>query len=137
MLRMRVSAWKGELEAVRECKLALEDENVPIARNGARYAAVVLGEQEPVAALEPLDAVLARPHSPRFGSLMRQLAAEQLCLTGHPEKALAYFLRAAETALIDLEWTDRCPALVALRALPGFAEGRRQVRTRVQAIWNG
>jgi eukaryotic-like serine/threonine-protein kinase len=64
---------------------------------------------------------------------MRQLATEQLCLTGHPEKALEYFLRAAETALLDLEWTDRCPAL----ALPGFAEGRRQVRARVAAIWNG
>ncbi len=137
MLRLRVSAWTGDLEAVRECKHALEDENAPIARNGARYAAVVLGEQEPLASLEPLDAVLARPVSPRFGSLMRQLATEQLCLTGHPEKALAYFLRAAETALIDLEWTDRCPALTSLRALPGFAEGRRQVRARVQTIWNG
>jgi serine/threonine-protein kinase len=137
MLRMRVASWTGDLDAIRECKHALEDENAPIARNGARYAAVVLGEQEPLASLEPLDAVLSRPVSPRFGSLMRQLATEQLCLTGHPEKALAYFLRAAETALIDLEWTDRCPALASLRALPGFAEGRRQVRARVQAIWNG
>ncbi len=137
MLRMRVSAWHGDREAVRECKRALEDEHVPIGINGARYAAVVLGELEPRVSLEQLDAVLARPLSPRFGSLMRQLAAEQLCLTGHPEQALVYFLRAAETALIDLEWTDRCPALVAMRALPGFAEGRRQVRARVQAIWNG
>jgi serine/threonine-protein kinase len=137
MLRMRVSAWHGDLDAVRECKRALEDESVPIGINGARYAAVVLGEMEPRASLDQLDAVLARPLSPRFGSLMRQLAAEQLCLTGHPEKALEYFLRAAETALIDLEWTDRCPALAPMRALPGFAEGRRLVRVRVQAIWNG
>ena len=137
MLRMRVSAWHGDLDTVRECKRALEDESVPIGINGARYAAVVLGELEPRASLDQLDAVLARPLSPRFASLMRQLAAEQLCLTGHPEQALAYFLRAAETALIDLEWTDRCPALTSMRALPGFAEGRRLVRTRVQAIWNG
>ena len=61
--------------------------------------------------------------------------AEQLCLTGHAELALGYFQRAADTALIDLEWIDRCPALVPLRALPGFAEGRRKVRTRVEAIW--
>ena len=137
MLRLRVSAWTGDLDAVRQCKHALEDENVPIARNGARYAAVVLGEMEPFASLEQLEAVFTRPVSPRFSSLMRQIAAEQLCLTGHPEQALEYFLRAAETALIDLEWTDRCPALTSMRALPGFVEGRRLVRTRVQAIWNG
>ncbi|WP_309894057.1 protein kinase domain-containing protein [Archangium sp.] len=137
MLRLRVSAWNGDLDAVRECGRALQDENVPIGGNGARYAAVVLGELEPRASIEQLDAVLARSLSPRFGSLMRQLAAEQLCLTGHPEKALEYFLRAAETALIDLEWTDRCPALASMRSLPGFTEGRRLVRARVQAIWNG
>jgi serine/threonine-protein kinase len=137
LLRMRVSAWTGDLEGVRECKRALDDEHVPAALNGARYAAAVLGEVDPLTTLAPLDALLARPISPRFASLMCQLATEQLCLTGHLEKALVYFLRAAETALIDLEWTDRCPALAPLRSLPGFAEGRRQVRARVQAIWNG
>ncbi|HEX8825689.1 MAG TPA: protein kinase [Archangium sp.] len=137
MLRLRVSAWRGELEGVRECKLALEDENAPVARNGFRYASAVLGELDVLASLAPMDEMLTRPLSPRFASLLRQLATEQLCLTGQPEKALGYFLRAAETALIDLEWTDRCPALASLRALPGFAEGRRQVRARVQAIWNG
>ncbi|HZH78991.1 MAG TPA: serine/threonine protein kinase, partial [Archangium sp.] len=137
LLRMRVSAWTGDLEGVRECKRALDDEHVPAALNGARYAAAVLGEVDSLTTLAPLDTLLARPISPRFASLMCQLATEQLCLTGHPDKALVYFLRAAETALIDLEWTDRCPALAPLRSLPGFAEGRRQVRARVQAIWNG
>ena len=137
LLRMRISAWTGDLEGVRECKRALEDEQIPAALNGARYAAAVLGEVDSVASLAPLDSLLSRPISPRFASLMCQLATEQLCLTGHLEKALEYFLRAAQTALIDLEWTDRCPALVPLRSLPGFAEGRRQVRARVQAIWNG
>ncbi len=137
MVRLRVSAWTGDLDGVRQCKRALEDETVAGAQNGVRYAAVVLGELDPAVSLAPLDAMLARPLSPRFASLMRQLATEQLCLHGRPEKALEYFLRAAETALIDLEWTDRCPALAPMRALPGFAEGRRQVRARVAAIWNG
>jgi hypothetical protein len=38
--------------------------------------------------------------------------------------------------LIDIEWTDRCPSLKAMRALPGFAEARRKVRRRVQAMWS-
>ncbi|WP_375767485.1 protein kinase [Archangium gephyra] len=137
MLRLRVSAWTGDLEDVRQVKRALEDETLGPARTGVRYAAAVLGEMEPLDSLAPLAELLSRPLSPRFASFLRQLATEQLCLTGHPEKALEHFLRAAETALIDLEWTDRCPALAPLRALPGFAEGRRLVRARVEAIWNG
>jgi serine/threonine-protein kinase len=39
--------------------------------------------------------------------------------------------------LIDLEWIEHCPALEPLRALPGFMEGRRKVRARVEAIWAG
>jgi len=35
-----------------------------------------------------------------------------------------------------LEWIDRCPAITSLRALPGFAEGRKKVRARVEAIWS-
>jgi serine/threonine-protein kinase len=137
MLRLRVSAWTKDYESVRECKRALEDETSLMAANAARYCATVLGELDPLISVGQLDAMLERKLSPRFASLMRQLATEQLCLTGHPERALEYFLRAADTALIDLEWTDRCPALEPLRALPGFAEGRRKVRTRVEAIWNG
>ncbi|MFL5352617.1 protein kinase domain-containing protein [Archangium sp.] len=137
MLRLRVSAWMKDYEGIRECKRALEDETSAMAANGARYAATVLGEVDPFISIGQLDAMLERRLSPRFASLMRQLATEQLCLTGHPERALEYFLRAADTALIDLEWTDRCPALESMRALPGFAKGRRKVRTRVEAIWNG
>ncbi|WP_395818088.1 protein kinase [Archangium minus] len=137
MLRLRVAAWAGDLEGVRRCKLALEDESPGAALTGLRYAAAVLGEVDPIASLAPLDAMLERRLSPRFASLMRQLATEQLCLTGHPRKALDYFLGAAHSALIDLEWTDHCPALEPLRALPGFAEGRREVRTRVEVIWDG
>jgi serine/threonine-protein kinase len=137
MLRLRVCAWTGDLEGVRQVRRSLEDESLGPSRFGVRYAAAVLGEVDSLASLAPLDEFLARSPSPRFASFQRQLAAEQLCLTGHPEKALEYFLRAAETALIDLEWADRCPALAPLRALPGFTEGRRLVRTRVEAIWNG
>jgi eukaryotic-like serine/threonine-protein kinase len=67
--------------------------------------------------------------------MMCQFSTELLCLSGEPARALRYFQRAADTALIDMEWTEHCPALKSLRALPGFAEGRARVRARVEAIW--
>jgi serine/threonine-protein kinase len=120
----------------RQCRRALEEEPGPAAAVGLRYTAVVLGEQDPLAAVSSFDALLARQLNPRYASLICQLMTEQLCLVGCPEKALEYFLRAADMALLDREWIDRCPALAPLRDLPGFAEGRRKVRTRVEAIWN-
>jgi hypothetical protein len=68
-------------------------------------------------------------------AMICQITAESCCLAGQPELALRYFMRAAESVLIDLEWCDHCPVLTELRKLPGFAEGRRLVRARVEAIW--
>jgi serine/threonine-protein kinase len=135
MLRMRVAAWRGDRETLLQSKKAFEEEHGAASLNGLRYSTVVLGEQEPLSILPAIDAMLARPLNPRFAALLCQLVSEQLCLTGHADKALGYFLRAADTALIDLEWIDRCPALTSLRVLPGFAEGRKKVRARVEAIW--
>jgi serine/threonine-protein kinase len=134
-LRVRVAAWMGDMEELRRCYAEARDEPGPVVTNLARYAAAVLGEADPRETLASIDALLDGKVSPRFVSLLCQLTTEQLCLTGHAELALGYFQRAADTALIDLEWTDRCRALVPLRALPGFAEGRRKVRARVEAIW--
>ncbi len=135
MLRLRVAAWTGDLDTVRRIRQEMEDETSPSAINGQRYARVVLGEEPVTDSVGVLDTMLGQSVNPRFASLLCQFATEQLCLTGHPEQALDYFLRAADSALIDLEWTDRCPALAPLRALPGFTEARRKVRARVEAIW--
>ncbi len=136
-LRGRVAAWNRDVEELRRCRAAAADESDFISRLVGRYAAAALGEV-PVSELFPMfDKALSQTESPRFISMMCQIATEILCLCGEPEKALEYFQRAADTALIDLEWIDRCPALQSLRALPGFTEGRRKVRARVEAIWMG
>jgi serine/threonine-protein kinase len=74
--------------------------------------------------------------SPRFYTLMCQACTEIYAVTGDAEEALAYYVRAADSVLVDIEWTDRCPSLKAMRALPAFAEARRKVRRRVQAMWS-
>ncbi|WP_240360643.1 serine/threonine-protein kinase [Pyxidicoccus caerfyrddinensis] len=135
-LRMRVAAWNGDHDEVRRCRTLLSDELDPIANHAANYCSVVLGEVEPASMMTQMDALLSRRLSPRFASMLCQLATEQLCLREAPEPALRYLQRAADMSLIDLEWLDRCPALTPLRALPGFIEARRKVRARVEAIWS-
>jgi serine/threonine-protein kinase len=135
ILRMRTGAWTGDLEEVRRCRQELRDDASGINIGAVQYADAVLGEATPGADLSVVDSLLADSTSLRFMSLLCQLATEQLCLTGQAERAMGYFQRAADTALIDMEWIERCPVLAPLRGLPGFAEGRRKVRTRVEALW--
>ncbi|MCY1075008.1 serine/threonine-protein kinase [Archangium lansingense] len=134
-LRVRVAGWTRNTEELRRSKAETAADLDFIAVITGRYAAAALGEVSALELIPMFEESLSRTNSPRFVSLMCQISAEILGLCGHAEQAMGYFRRAVETALIDLEWIDRCPALVPLRTLPGFAEGRRQVRSRVEAIW--
>jgi serine/threonine-protein kinase len=136
-LKVRVAAWMGDKDELRRCLAITADEEEFTAIAARGYASAVLGETDALARLPMFEEWLENASSPRFVSMLCQIGSEELCLTGHPERAMHYFQRAADTALIDLEWIDRCPALQPLRALPGFTEGRRKVRARVEAIWNG
>ncbi|HZI16685.1 MAG TPA: protein kinase [Myxococcus sp.] len=134
--RMRVAAWMGDLDEVRRCRDRLRDEPSPVAVHAIGYCTVVLGEMEVFEAVASLDALLARRLNPRFASMICQLAAEEMCLRGDLEQGLRYLQKAADSALIDMDWLERCPVLTSLRSLPGFAEARRKVRARVEAIWS-
>jgi serine/threonine protein kinase/tetratricopeptide (TPR) repeat protein len=136
LLRLRVSAWSKDFEDVKLCQEELRGEPAQIAINTGYYAAAVLGQEALEPAMARFDGMLAAKLSTRFASMVCQLATEVLCLCGQPERAVAYFLRAADSALIDLEWVDRCQALKELRTLPGFLEGRLKVRARVESIWS-
>jgi len=135
-LRSRVAAWTGDREELLRCGQELADELAPMAQASLGYVNVVLGEMKAEEMRALIDGWLARAASVRMASMVCQLTTEVLCLIGQPEQALPYFTRAVDTALIDLEWMDRCPALQPLRPLPGFTEGRRKVRARVEAIWS-
>jgi TolB-like protein len=135
LMRMRVATWLKDLEDIRRCRIELKSEPHELAQNTDLFAAAVLGEKDPLQALQPFDAIMKGNISPRFVSLLCQIATEVLCATGHPDRAMEYLRRAADTALIDLEWLDRCPGLVELREHPGFTEERLKVRTRVESIW--
>ena len=135
-MRTRVAAWTGDSEDLRRCRAAIVEDPDVTARLTLLYCGAALGELDAGAVVEEVDTLISQTSSPRFVSLLCQLATEMLCLSGQAERALGYFQRAVETALIDLEWIDRCPALRSLRELPGFAQGRLEVRTRIAAIWH-
>jgi serine/threonine-protein kinase len=135
LLRMRVASWMKDFDEVRQCRVELRHEPSLIARNADDYAASVLGDLDPLGTLTSFERLIEGKLSPRFVSMMCQLTTEVLCITGHAERAMQYFRRAADLALIDLEWIDRCQALVPLRTLPGFPEARLIVRSRVETIW--
>ncbi|WNZ59968.1 protein kinase [Myxococcus sp. MxC21-1] len=137
ILRMRVAAWRGDMDDVRQCRDALNEDPSHMASYVATYCSAALGEVSVEAAMATLDGMLTRQQvNSRFASMVCQLAAELMCIRGAPAEALRYLQQAANLALIDLEWMDRCPALTPLRAQPGFAEARRKVRSRVEAIWS-
>ena len=136
-LRVRVAGWMGNQEVLRSHVTESPGPTHAISQLIFVYASALLGETRGDELLARFDAVIARTNSPRMTSMLCQLTTEVLCLLGRAEQALGYFQRAADTVLIDLEWILHCPALEPLRALPGFAAGRRKVQTRCEAIWNG
>ena len=135
-LRLRVAAWTQDLDEVRRVRARAIVNPDTVSRLTALYGAAALGEMETGELIRQLDEVLGQRTSPRYTSMVCQFITEMLCLRGEARAAEAYFQHAASTALIDLEWLEQCPALAPLRLLPGFAEGRTRVRTRVEAIWN-
>ena len=133
---VRVAAWSGDLEEARRVRAEALVSPDTVSQLTGFYLGVMFGELD-VAALEvQVRELLAERDNPRFRSMICQFATELMCLLGSAEHALGYFLRAADTALIDLDWVEQCVVLKPLRALPGFSEGRKRVRTRVEAIWN-
>jgi serine/threonine-protein kinase len=135
--RMRIAGWFGDMDAVRAINDTLPIEEADGFSNYAsNYARALVGDVDKDATDAMARGITTNVPSPRFYTLMCQACTEIYAARGLPEEALVYFLKAADSVLIDIEWTDRCPSLKAMRALPGFAEGRRKVRQRVQAMWS-
>jgi len=133
VLQLRVAAWYDDRETLERILGELEGESDFVSIASVAYAKAALGLEPPSA--EYLREILNGRINPRMASMICQLAAEEYCLVGEPETALEYFNRAADSVLIDLEWTEHCPILAPMRALPGFHDGRRKVKERVESLW--
>ena len=136
-LRMRIAGWVGDMKTARELADSMQgDDSDGFGRYVRAYAGALLGEVDKAGLDALAQSLLTNAVSPRFATLMCQACVELYAARGFPEDALRYFQMAADRVLIDIEWTDRCPSLKAMRALPGFPEARRKVRQRVNAMWS-
>jgi TolB-like protein/tetratricopeptide (TPR) repeat protein len=135
-IRLRVAGWYADLDRVRDVLDSVRDE--PLVGFGAMaigYAKSLIGEFSKEEIDEYIGSLMRNGLSPRLFTLLCQMAVEVYCARGYFAEALTYFQKAADSVLIDLEWVERCPSLKPMRLLPGFAEARRKVRGRVQAMW--
>lgn len=133
LLELRVAAWYGDRETLERVLGELQGEPDFISNASIGYAKAALGLEPP--SEEFIQEILSGRINPRFASMICQFATEEYCLVGQPEIALEYFNRASDSVLIDLEWTERCPILEPMRQLPGFRDGRRKVKERVESLW--
>jgi serine/threonine-protein kinase len=134
--RTRVAAWHGDHEALRRCAADDAHQGSPSWRMVRLYAAALTGEMGRSDLRERLREILSATQNPRFLSLTEQLATEVYAALGELDEARLHLMRAATNVLVDLEWLDRCPLLVPLRAHPSFGEARRRVRARAEAVWS-
>ncbi len=135
-LILRIGAYRRDTARVRDGLELLERTSHPAARSLRRFAAAFLGEEVSQSELSAVSGLVDRPGvSPRFASLVHQLTAEAAGHLGAHEAALAHAKSAADLALVDLEWLERCPLLAGARALPEIDGPRAIVRARCEEIW--
>ncbi len=134
-LKARLAVWFGDRATLEEIAAVVPEETDQLGIFLANYSRAALGGLSREGVDELIQEILRRAPSPRFLSMMCQMCTEIHAARGEPEAALECFIRAADGVLIDIEWTDRCPVLKPMRALPGFAEARRKVTRRVQTMW--
>ncbi len=130
---VRVGAWRGRRDLVEKGLAVLARDPSPAAAALATYGRIALDGAR-ASFLMPDPALFART-SPRFATLALQILAEASMLAGRPDEAISAISRAAESALADLAWIDRCPFFVPLRVRPEFRAARERVRSRVEVIW--
>jgi serine/threonine-protein kinase len=135
-LRMRIAAWYGELDELRNLLPAIEESSQPLTRFAAIYARLLLGQMTTEAGEALFEAKLPTAASPRFIALAMQSGAEIFAAMGDLERAESYLARAVSAGFVDLEWLDRCPMLSAVRGRPAFVDARRQCRQRAEAFWS-
>jgi serine/threonine-protein kinase len=132
--RSRVAVWhQDRVRAKRWCALLADRGNIfPGIITMMRIAA---GETLPPETVEILLGAASEPSRLiRRRAFRGVLAAEYGGATGQLEIAMTGLLHAADSALFDIGWVDRCPVLRPLDHDPRFQAIRARVAARAEAI---
>ncbi len=133
--RVRIAAWRGDLDYVRRARERLGASSDIAATWAGAISGAYLGEVDAEQLEAALHHELGNLGGQRMFSLMRQLCTEALASSGDVEGALAQLAAARDVGLVDVEWLDRCPLLDSVRSSDGFAPIRAEVKARAEAIW--
>jgi hypothetical protein len=114
------------------------DIGIPIIRESLHRMMTAVAGGEALADQAGLFTLLIGPDvaSPRQRAFSHQLATEFYCAAGRLEEAVAALTKAADLALIDVFWMDRCPVLGPIRDDPRFAQARAVVAARGAEAWS-
>lgn len=133
--RIRAAGWRRDREELKRWALDHANDDTPNWRVVRLYARALSSDVPAAELREGIAHVLGASQNPRFVSLTEQLATEIYAGLGQIEEARFHLLRAATSVLVDMEWLDRCPLLAELRAVPDWADARRRVQARAEAVW--
>jgi serine/threonine-protein kinase len=135
-MRMRIAAWRHDHETLKWCR-----DRIPVDRFGGQlkrlchYVDLVLGTLDADAYHPATLAMVQASTNDRFTTFALQLCAEAYALIGRADRAAEYVSLASRSALADLDWLERCPALAQMRELPSYPVLQREVEKRAHAIW--
>ncbi|MEX1367520.1 MAG: protein kinase [Nannocystaceae bacterium] len=135
ILRFRMALYRGDHEDAAQMQALMRAEGSESGLGMDRLAGVGLGTTP----VEEAEAMYEQLHGPmtnsRFTTLMRQIGAELYVTAGAHDLAQREITAAADSALIDVVWMQRCPLLEPLRSDPAFARAERTVQRRAASIW--
>ncbi len=133
--RARIAAYRGDRGMLRRVAERLGEGHDPELRLIRTYTLGCLGEVRGASARAFLDELAATTANRRFHALLLQLEAEIAASQGEREQVLEAVSRAAEGALVDIEWMDRAPLLSLVRGDARFDAARAMVRQRADAAF--
>lgn len=134
-VRLRAALWLGRPDEVAEVVADAATKQSPqglVIYQSGRYAqgAVDVADFDAFT-----DRAAAMIPSVRFRAIFDQTLTEVHCHRGDNRRALRALRRAAEGALVEVEWLRRCPSLEPIRTHAEFRRCAELVWARAAAIW--
>ncbi len=133
--RVRIAAWRGDRELLVQMAKDTRFPGILPWQTMRIYAQAMLGAFTAEEVEQHCSRLLGATQNPRRRSFASQLEVELFSHRGELDMALVHLMACAQTMLLDITWLDHCALLAPLRRLPGFAEAREVVQTRVDSIW--
>jgi serine/threonine-protein kinase len=134
-LVLRRAGWRRDRDELEAMAQRFETGPEGPSRAAAILARAYLADAPPDDGSVLMSRAVGVEPSARSLSFGLQLAAECYAVHGWVDHAIGQIGEAADMALADVDWIQRCPALDGLRGLPRFAELRRTVEQRAREVW--